>query len=368
MIRLGGHMTPQVCVAIVNWNGWHHTIECLESLARQGYGSYQIVVCDNGSRDRSVERIQTWAEGKLEARSEGGAVVSGLVSPSVAKPISSITYDRSTAEKGGVKEGGECRLVIVRLDRNYGFAGANNVALRYALSRPGFDYFWLLNNDTVVHPNAMAELVNVMRSNRSIGMCGSTLLDYDTPTRVQAAGGCVYSRWLGTGFKRMAHANYSEVRLQLEHIGGADYVVGASMMVSRAFVEEVGLMDESYFLYFEEVDWARRAKKRFAIGYAPGSIVYHKLGATIGRKHGVSLRKQFRSEYYFVRNRLRYTARHFPYAMPTVCLAILGSNLWRIISGQTREAAVLMRAWLKVLRQQFGASKARPVPAKNATQ
>jgi GT2 family glycosyltransferase len=361
-------MSSSICVAVVNWNGWRHTVECLESLARQDYGDYQIVVCDNGSRDGSLEKIQAWANGALEFDTEGSTAVSMLVRPPVPKPVSSITYDRNTAERGGREEGRRCRLVLVRLERNCGFAGANNVALRYALARPEFDHFWLLNNDTVVRPDAMTALVGTMRSNGSIGICGSTLLDYDAPTRVQAAGGCVYSRWLGTGFKRMRFADYEKERWRLERVGRVDYVVGASMMVSRTLVEQVGFMDESYFLYFEEIDWARRARGRFSLGYAPGSIVYHKMGASIGGKHSASLRKQFRSEYYFIRNRLRYTARYFPYAMPTVCLAIVGTYLSRVVSGHMREAAVLLRASCRIFRERFGAAKPRPMTVKEPGQ
>ena len=93
------------------------------------------------------------------------------------------------------------------------------------------------------------------------------------------------------------------------------YVTGAAMLVSRAFIENTGLMEEGYFLYFEELDWAARGRCRFRLGYAPDSIVVHKEGASIGSKAsgGSPL-----SMFYLFRNRIRFCRRFYPWFLPTV--------------------------------------------------
>src|SRR3546814_1772882 len=109
-----------------------------------------------------------------------------------------------------------------------------------------------------------------------IGICGSTLVYYATPERVQALGGGRYAPWFGRfrldGFEQ-------RFVLGRPAAAGLDFVHGASMFVSRAFVETVGLLDERYFLYFEELDWTARAGRRFRLGHAPDSVVSHKEGA-----------------------------------------------------------------------------------------
>jgi GT2 family glycosyltransferase len=121
-----------------------------------------------------------------------------------------------------------------------------------------------------------------------------------------------------------------------------NYVEGASMLVSRQFLIEVGLLCEDYFLYFEEADWAIRAEGRFRPGYAPKSIVYHKVGGSIGTSSNPAS-KSITCDYFNIRNRLLFTRRFYPAALPTVWLVIVGALLLRLFLGKWDRAKMILR-------------------------
>lgn len=117
------------------------------------------------------------------------------------------------------------------------------------------------------------------------------------------------------------------------------------MLVSRQFVEQIGLMSEDYFLYFEEVDWAVRAKGRFSLGYAPKSIVYHKVGASIGTSSNPA-KKSLTCDYYNIRNRILFTRRYYPFFLPTVYLVLALELLLRLLCGRLDRTIMIARQML----------------------
>ena len=192
----------------------------------------------------------------------------------------------------------DSRLVLIDAKANLGFAGGNNLALRYLRTRGYGSYFWLLNNDTVVEKGALNALICRMVADPAIGMCGSTLLYESARDTVQALGGAHYGRWLGT----VKHIGHHERWPQRVDEGAVErqlsYLIGASTLASRAFLETVGLMQDDYFLYFEELDWAARAKGRFRLGYAARSTVYHKEGSSIGGNDRAKASKSYTADLY----------------------------------------------------------------------
>ncbi len=330
----------RVCVLLVNWNGWGDTIECLESVLRSEGVTLRAVVCDNGSVDGSPERILAWAEGRLDAFAPEAGQLRRFSHPPLPKPVSCVEYDREWAEAGG-DPALDPPLVLIRTGANLGFAGGNNVGLRYVLSRGDFDHVWLLNNDTVVEPGAAAALVARMASKPSAGMAGSTLLRYDAPRRVQARAGGWYCKWLGLPWHlgQLQQADDPPRRERVER--WMNYVVGASMMVSRPFVEQVGLMGEDYFLYFEETDWAMRARGSFTLAYAPDSVVFHKVGRSVGTSSDPR-RKSLLCDFFALRNRLLFTRRYYRWALPAIYLSVVAALLTRIACRRWQHAAM---AW-----------------------
>ncbi len=323
-----------VCIVLLNWNGWRDTIECLESIFRLSFSGYKVVICDNASTDGSLEQIKNWARGKLLAESDNPEL-SRLISPPVSKPISYLELTREEAISGAITS--EAQLILIKNSENLGFAGGNNVALRYALHDRDIKYFWLLNNDTVVEPNALSAMEALMLQQPELGLCGSLNLSYYNPKEIQAQGGKPYSRWTARvptlPVRMIDDSEIPPVRL--------DFINGSSMLVSRAFLEKVGLMEESYFLYFEELDWAMRARGKFKLGFARDSIVYHKEGATIG-SHPDRMKRSLLSEKYLTRSRVLFTKRFSPWTLPSVLLTVLTAAIYRALRGDLQRANLML--------------------------
>jgi GT2 family glycosyltransferase len=301
-----------------------------------------VIVCDNGSTDDSWARLVDWAEGHSVATAAIERTLHhDLTTPPVEKPLSYTVYDRSRAEEGGDRTLDPC-LTLIRTGGNLGFAGGNNVGLKYALERGDLGYVWLLNNDTVVEPRSLMALVARMAEKPSAGMCGSTLALYDRPERIQARGGGWYCKWIGLPW-HIGQLGRTSVRPRTEHVEKwMNYVVGASMLVSRDFLADVGLMCEDYFLYFEETDWALRAGAYYTLAYAPESVVYHKVGRTIGTSSDPR-RKSALCDYYTIRNRLLFTRRFYPEALPTIYLTICIAILVRLALGRVKRACMVWK-------------------------
>ncbi|MGH6811278.1 MAG: glycosyltransferase family 2 protein [Methylocella sp.] len=340
MVLLLRNVTAKdVAIIVLNYAGWRDTILCVESLLLLDYAAFRIVLCDNASPDDSVARLQNWAKDRLpflnEELSRNGKRKFGF----------------STAPKGlpgparPPDEAQEVRdIVLIETGQNFGYAGGNNVGIRYALQDGECKYVWILNNDTSVRPDSLAWLVQRMEEDGSIGVCGSVLCYMDRPDVVQYLAGSSFSKWKGRatplGFRsRFADpVDISDIERRL------DFVVGACAFVSRRCIEAVGLMAEDLFLYGEELEWAQRIRKKFRLGFAPNSIVYHKVGASIGTKD-VGTGSEL-SQFYLTRNRVRLCARFAKRGLPFV-FADIGRGMFRcLLAGQFRHAIVALRAIL----------------------
>jgi GT2 family glycosyltransferase len=327
-------MTLNVHIIVLNWNGWRDTIECLESLFHQDYPDYTVVVCDNGSSDDSLRKIAEWANVQIPAESTNPQL-SHLIQPPHRTPIPYHALTRQEAESNLAG----CRppLILIQNAANVGFAAGNNVGLRYALADPNCQYCWILNNDTVVEPHALSAMVRLMQKMPELGLCGSLNLDYYDPNMVQAQGGMTYNRWTGR-VRKEAPCLIQDLDTRPARM---DYVNGASMLASRALIQKVGLMEESYFLYFEELDWAMRANGEFTLGYAPDSVIYHKEGATIGSDRNRRERSLL-SDQYLSRNRVLFTRRFMPWALPTVLMSVCLAAAERFCTGEVKRARSML--------------------------
>jgi GT2 family glycosyltransferase len=321
-----------VAVTVLNWKSAADTVACIESLLglEQETG---IFVCDNASPDDSMVRLRAWAEERLPAIN-AGRVAAGRPAVRFRDGERGDPPFGDTARAGSI-------VTLIQTGANGGYAAGNNVGLRAALAE-GYDYFWVLNNDTEVEPDAVTRLLERMRADPAIGICGSTLVYFDRRDLVQNLGGADFDRLKGRGvalgFQTPSAAPVDgpaiEARLK--------YVSGAAAMVSRAFLERVGLMEEDYFLYWEEFDWAMRARGRFRLGFAPRSVVYHKVGASIGT--GDFGEQSPLADYYLARNRLRVGWRFNRIGLPFSALDIARKSIRWLARGNLYRAGVLARA------------------------
>ena len=320
-----------ILAAVINWNGWQDTLSCAQSLQAMDGPPFHLLLCDNGSTDGSYERLCAWAS-KVSVGSGGNTCELGA-GACVA------SFGRPAGPQGVL----QC-IHVMRLPRNLGYAGAINRCIEWGAQAIGPECYWLLNNDIWLDPAALGQLVEAVGSAPNIGLCGSVLLEWDPPHQVQAVGGR-FDRWLAVGrhIKRLpAHAGPGPALFF-----DIDYPVGASMLVTREFVRIVGLMDEGYFLYYEEVDWALRGR---ACGFQPAvalcSEVRHKEGASTGSMGGVR-RKSMLSEYYGVVNRLRITRKFTPWLLPLVWASLALVALDRVAHGEWARASLVLRLMLR---------------------
>lgn len=309
-------MPSTICAVVVNWNGWRDTLVCLESLFALGGTPMRVIVCDNASTDPSVVEIDRYLRDRHP-------------------------HWQSAAGEPGLQDTdpghGVLSVHVLRLGDNLGYAGAINAGIQWAQKRWTPRGFWLLNNDVQAFPGALDALVAAQAAVPHAGICGSVLLEWDEPGRIQAVAG-IHRRWLGVGWhdKRLP-ADGNDVSLAV------DYPVGASMYVGAEYVDAVGLMDPGYFLYCEEMDWAERGRRR---GYRPvvalRSRLRHKEGASTGSLGGVR-NKSLLSERYGVINRLRITRKFWPHYVPVVWASLFAVILDRLSHGEVARARLVLR-------------------------
>lgn len=333
---------PKVYIVVLNYNGWADTIECLESLSRLTYANYQIIVVDNHSKDNSVQHIREWTEGKRAVALEESNLLRHLSYPPVDKPLPFALYKPD--ETGHqLTAPNDQALTILCSDANLGFAGGNNVGLRYALKQGDADYIWLLNNDTVVTPDSLSQLVECYThdATQRVGLVGCKIKYYHLPDVIQCVAGSYYNKWLGysrqIGNHETDRGQYDDVAMQ------PDLINGACMLVSVPFLQSVGLLNEEYFLYFEEQDWAERARRHgFTLSYSAKAVIYHKEGTTIG---GGQWRGNTRfSDFYFSRSKLLFTERYFNrLTVLSVKAAFLLTIANRLRRGQFDRVSMIMK-------------------------
>lgn len=243
-------MTPKVMILVLNWNGLDDTLACLTSLAELDYPDCEVVVVDNGSSDGSPGIIQEQFP----------------------------------------------EVTVIENKENIGFAGGNNVGLRYALER-GTGYALLLNNDTEVAPDFLRRLMDAAEADPQVGIAGPTIYYYDQPDVIWSAGGAIDWR---RGKTRMIGLNKRDTGQFGLEPRPVDFVTGCALLAKRAMIKQAGLLDERFFAYYEEVEWCVRARRAgFKIHHVPQAQIWHKIPLD-ARDSSPTV------HYYMVRNQLLF--------------------------------------------------------------
>jgi GT2 family glycosyltransferase len=241
---------PLVSIITVNYNGVKVTSELLDSLAKITFPSYEVIVVDNASAE----------------------------SPDILK------------EKYPW-------IILVKSPVNTGFAGGNNLGFKAARGK----YFFLLNNDTEVDPGFLQPLVKKFSEDPKAGAVSSKVIFYNTGDIIQYAGGGAIHPFTGRGgFIGTMEKDNSQYPSSI-----TSHAHGAAMMVKREVVENIGMMAELYFLYYEELDFCERIKNAgYDIWYISESKVYHKESMTVGKENSMKV-------YYLTRNRILFLRRNY---------------------------------------------------------
>lgn len=189
-------------------------------------------------------------------------------------------------------------LHFIRSEKNLGFAGGNNLAIKQATG----DYLFLVNNDTEFSSELIDSLVNTMNLHPEIGMISPKIRYFDEPEIIQYAG--FTSMNFKTGRNKCIGQFETDLGQYDNSVGPTGYVHGAAMMIRKEAINKAGMMDESYFLYYEEMDWCERIRTSgYQIWLDPRALIYHKESISVGKKSALK-------EYYMTRNRIRFVKKN----------------------------------------------------------
>jgi GT2 family glycosyltransferase len=296
-------MNPQVTAIILNWNGMSFIHECIDSFQKQNYQNLRVIFVDNGSTDNSLDYVRNhfpWVE-------------------------------------------------MILLHKNQGFEIPNNLAMKIALSG-GADYIFLANNDIILEENAISELVKIGESSKSIGALGPVQVRYDDPTNVISAGG-------DFDWKRGILIHYKDKPL---HNNEVCFLSGAAFIIKKQVIECVGMLDEDYYFYGEDVDLSTRIiKNRYKLVCVTSSIVRH-------HAEGSSSETAFRI-YHMTRTRLILMHKHasitnWLYFVPFfIKNTVIGDLLWLIRQDRKSDATAIINAIIDFFKHRMRSTYAEPL-------
>ena len=244
-------------VVVLTWNGREVTEACIESVLRLDYPRFDVLVVDNASTDGTVKALQDRFGDRIE---------------------------------------------ILRNERNLLFAGGMNVGLERALAA-GYDFVLLLNNDVVLDPGLVRELVAAAAADVRIAAAGPKIYFFDRADTLWFAGGEL-SLWRGWS----RHRGLREVdRGQHDTPYDVDYLTGCALLVRREALRDVGLLDPGYAMYAEDADWCFRARGRgYRLRYVPGARLWHRVSSSTGARSWFKVRRRLRSQMRFLRRNARW--------------------------------------------------------------
>jgi GT2 family glycosyltransferase len=287
-------------IVIVSYGSADVILDCLESLVAADRPEFRIVVVDNASFDGTADLIRAWA-------GAGDHHVSSDIPFEVGRIGRPLRLREGAADLAPDRE---AQVTLIEAGANLGFAGGVNVGVDHLARDPDIGHFWVLNPDSVVPAESLDALSARVGEIGRYGLMGGRVLYLERPDRIQIDGGLVNYATGVTG----NHNLNSPADAPPPDPSELDFVTGASLVASRAFLERAGPMREDYFLYYEEVDWALR-RGDLPIVHCPDLIVYHRAGTAIGSPKAGQSASPF-SLYFKHRGRMRFLRRFNPKALP----------------------------------------------------
>jgi N-acetylglucosaminyl-diphospho-decaprenol L-rhamnosyltransferase len=334
-----GNDDPFVVVAIVSTNDIHNILGCLTSLTASTHRNFWIVICENGGPEafdrarKSLAEADFIHEHKVQRRD-----------------LSSVGWTQGHVHFYLAE--GRQPVTLLKSAKNLGYAGGVNACITAAANTP-WDAVWVLNPDTFPEPKALAALVRHQKEG-NYGMVGSRLV-FVASGLVQAWGGWRWFPLLGEG-RPLGYKQSADTMPDIADIERRmAFISGASMYVTRAYVETIGMMDEEFFVYNEDVDWCQR-RGAFRLGYAHDSLVRHIHGATAGAS---STHKPSRSRfntYLTERNRILLARKRFGAKWPLfAAIALLQTSEHLVRVGSFRQFSFAVEGWWAGVRGETGA-------------
>jgi hypothetical protein len=270
-------VAPTVALIVLTWNQRDLTLDCLASLAALDYPAdrLEVVVVDNGSVDGTAEAVRAAYPG----------------------------------------------VTVLETGENLGYAGGNNVGIRYALQGVA-EYIMLLNNDTVVDPQMLTVLIRAIEQDSTIGIVTPKVYYYNEPSRIWCAGASIDWKWGGS-----TRLQAEQVDDDSESLRDVDFASGCAMCWRRQVIEQIGVLDPRFFIYYEETDWCVRAHAAgWRIVYEPRARIWHRISSAMGATSPAT-------DYYMTRNVLLFLGKNLTGISRAVALARVGvRNILAIVA------------------------------------
>ena len=227
-------MNKKVAIILVNWNSYDYTSNCIQSIYQSNAPIYDIIVVDNHSDDGSgFELAKTFKD-----------------------------------------------IIFIPSKINNGFTGGNNAGIKYALNH-GYEYSFILNNDTIVSPDFLMPLVEYLDHHPETGMVQPKIY-FNHDRSLLWNGGSYYNKFLGLTYTSGNHFKFSHVSDQIKRV---DWITGCAFLAKNSTLKEVSFFDDRFFMYYEDVDLSFRIKKAgYNLIYQPASVIYHEAGVSLKNK------------------------------------------------------------------------------------
>lgn len=296
--------TQSIHAVVLNYNQARATLDCLKSLLGQTHALQGITVCDNASSDDSVATLKEFI---------------------------------------GANTRRETQLELIANPANLGYAAGNNPGIRRAL-RSGADLVWIVNNDVVAHPRAAEAFAACAAEHGTAGIFGASIASAADPDHLECAAGCSYNPL--TTVMRPCHAGRRTEEAATLPAPRLDYVSGACLVVRSRVFEQVGLLDERFFLYYEELDLCRRAGAAgFGLAWCRDARVLHQGGLSVGHASGNRERMAF-ANYHENLSTLLFTREHHGTLFPFACtFRLAGKAVLSLARGRPWLLAALWSAY-----------------------
>ena len=314
----------KVLIAMVGFKNPSDIVNCLRSLSNSQHANFVVSICENGGASAFSALLEA-----LKDITDPAACTKNARAPQV--------LETATLSLRPHKQ----KLHVLCAAANLGFAGGVNASLRTFSDDDSWSAVWLLNPDTLVDPQALRALIE-RRAETGADIVGSRLVLASTG-KIQFYGG---GRWrpllargynLGLGADGDAPVDAAQIEKDL------DFVSGAALYASREFIRQHGLMNERFFLYYEEVEWCMRSGAA-KLAYAHEAIVHHFHGSTIGSARKWAARPRL-AVYLDERNRLLFAHDRYRRIYPFVVVATFAMMLRYLTHGSARNFLVALHGW-----------------------
>ena len=311
-----------VYIVLINYNGWEHTIECVESIINNNYKNFKIIIVDNNS-NLGLELEKIFCE-RFSNEIEKVCVEN--------EEILNIKTDK--------------KFILIKNSSNNGFAAGCNCAFNYIRYQNNYKYIWLLGNDNVIHEEALNNLIKYMEKSENMGLCGSISLRYNQRNIIQCGGLGIYypkeaySRHLldGENIENISKFNFDKI---IKNNAFYLYVYGNSMFFSKDFFRLLNDIPEIYFIYFEELEIMQQLKSlNMNFGVVTNSYIYHKEGSSTGAN---SKKISYLAEYYYTRNRILFTKKYFKSYLPLLYLTFIREIITKIKNKQFKRILMILK-------------------------